>query len=115
MKKIVIIKTVNMVNNVDNRPNTYLNQENRVCEDGVFTEQLVSTQAAVEEDGVCRDLRTNQPIDTKGKRVERAQPGTVFSYPDGYKALVPRFCNGKVAVLTTFVVSAASMHIVNVM
>lgn len=114
MKKYVVIQTVNMIPNEDPRPLTFLNQENRVCEDGVFTEEIVSTQAAVEEGNGFRDLRTGKFIRVAGKRISEARIGTVFRFKDGKQWLVTRsLIDHVVKVITDFVLTP-SMNVVNV-
>lgn len=114
MKKYVFIQTVNMIPTVDNRPNTFLNQENRVCEDGVFTEEIVSTQAAVQDGKRFRDIATGKYISTAGKRVFEAHVGTVFLFKDGTRRLVTRrLADRKVFLLREFK-TTSSMTLVKV-
>lgn len=102
MKKYIIIETVNMVSNNDKRPTTYLNQEKRVCEDDLFTEKVVARQAAVEENGCIRDLRTGELVKVGERRIKTALRGTVFVYEDGYQLLLTRFTGGRVGTTDNF-------------
>lgn len=114
MKKYVVLQTVNMIPTVDNRPNTFLNQENRVCENGVFTEEIVSTQAAVEDKAGYRDLRTGRFISIVGKRISSARVGTVFQFKDGTRRLVTRNLVDRVVRIVQDFTLTPSMTIVNV-
>ena len=114
MKKYVVLETVNMIPTVDNRPNTFLNQEDRVCEDGVFTEEIVSTQAAVEDKNGYRDLRTGRFISVAGKRISSAHVGTVFQFKDGTRRLVTRNLVDRVVRIVRDFTLTPSMTVVNV-
>lgn len=114
MKKYVVLETVNMILNEDRRPLTFLNQENRVCENGLFTEELVSTQAAVQEGSKIRDLRTGKFISAAGKRISDARVGMVFQFPDGVRRLVTRNLTDRVIRLVKEFKVTPSMTVVNV-
>lgn len=114
MKKYVVLQTVNMIPTVDNRPNTFLNQEDRVCENGVFTEEIVSTQAAVEDKNGYRDLRTGRFISAVGKRISSARVGTVFQFKDGTRRLVTRNLIDRIVRVVQDFTLTPSMTIVNV-
>lgn len=114
MKKYVVIESVNMIPTVDRRPQTFLNQENRICEEGVFKEEIVSTQAAVQDGSEFRDLRTNKLIDITGKRVSDARVGTVFQFVDGKRWLVTRGLFDRVIKVLQDFTLTPSMTVVNV-
>ena len=114
MKKYVIIEKVNQVANDDSRPNTYLNQENRVHEGGILREVVVSRQVAVCDGANFRDVRTGKDIDVAGKRISTAMRGMVFVYPDGYRLLLTRFCDERGVAATDNFTFTPSMRVVNV-